>query len=52
MKNNNLDDLEYYKKADPSNMLGHIHDIPSLCHKAWSQTQCMALPRNYAISTK
>jgi len=47
MKNINLDDLAAYKKADPSDMLRHIHDIPALCSRAWAQAQSLDLPQSY-----
>lgn len=47
MKNVNLDDLAYYNKADPSDMLRHIHDIPALCSQAWVQAQSLDLPQGY-----
>jgi glucose/mannose-6-phosphate isomerase len=47
MNNNPLDNLEYYKKTDPSDMLRHIHDIPALCHRACTQAQELALPQDY-----
>jgi len=47
MKDMDLDNLEYYKKGDPSDMLRHIHDIPELCRKAWIQAQALDLPHDY-----
>jgi glucose/mannose-6-phosphate isomerase len=42
-----LDNLVLYKQMDPSGMLGHIHDMPALCQKAWEQVKNLALPENY-----
>lgn len=47
MKNINLDNVPSYSKFDPSDMLRHIHDIPSLCNKAWEQAMEMKLPAEY-----
>jgi glucose/mannose-6-phosphate isomerase len=47
MKNINLDDISSYRKLDPSDVLRHIHDVPSLCRKAWDQAMAMELPREY-----
>lgn len=47
MKNINLDNVPSYSKFDPSDMLRHIHDIPSLCSKAWEQAMELELPAEY-----
>lgn len=47
MKYINLDDISSYRKLDPSDMLRHIHDIPSLCRKAWDQALALELPQEY-----
>jgi glucose/mannose-6-phosphate isomerase len=47
MKNINLDDVLSYRKFDPSDMLGHIHDVPDLCRKAWDQAKALELPPEY-----
>lgn len=47
MSNINLDDLSIYSCLDPHNMLRHLHDIPSLCSRAWEQIQPIELPQDY-----
>jgi glucose/mannose-6-phosphate isomerase len=45
----NLDDTATYKRGDPSDMLRHIHDVPVLCRRAWSQSLDLDLPQSYTL---
>jgi len=48
----NLDDLKVYKQYDTEGMLGHIHNMPRLCQKAWQMAQAFDLPQEYSRVNK
>ena len=52
MSKTNLDNISNYTKLDPSDMLRHLHDIPTLCSYAWEQAQLLKLPDNYGDVNK
>lgn len=42
-----LDSLPVYRKFDTSGMLGHLHDFPRQCQRAWEEVLKFALPAEY-----
>jgi len=44
----NLDDLEVYRKFDPSNMLRRIGELPQQCLTAWQSAMSFPLPPDYS----
>jgi glucose/mannose-6-phosphate isomerase len=42
--NNALDDLKLYGELDKENMLGHLHDFPQECEKAFEMAKNITLP--------
>jgi len=48
----NLDDLQIYKRLDPTNMLEHLHGLPQQCHTAWQKAKDFNLPQDYATIDK
>jgi len=48
----NLNDPAIYKNLDPSNMLGHIHNLPNECQKAWKMGCDFDLPPDYSKVNK
>ncbi len=47
MNDIDLDNISSYRELDPSDMLRHIHDTPTLCRKAWDQAMALELPSDY-----
>lgn len=43
----NLDELDCYKRLDPSGMLSLLRNFPSQCRAAWQQAQEFNLPSDY-----
>jgi glucose/mannose-6-phosphate isomerase len=44
----NLDDIQIYKRLDPSNMQEHLHGLPQQCRAAWDKARNFQLPEDYA----
>ena len=42
-----LDNLEIYKRYDPSGMLVHLHGLPQQCRQAWEKASKFALPTDF-----
>ena len=44
----NLDDVQVYKRLDPTNMLEHLRGLPQQCRAAWHKAKDFNLPQDYA----
>ena len=47
-----LDNLEIYKRYDPSGMLVHLHGLPQQCRQAWEKASKFALPTDFKDMNK
>lgn len=43
----NIDSLEFIKKLDQDDMLGHIQEFPQQCEKSWKDWQKIPLPARF-----
>lgn len=43
----NIDSLEFIKRLDQDNMLGHIQEFPAQCEKSWQDWQKIPLPARF-----
>ncbi len=47
-----LDNIAIYRQLDPSGMLGHLHQFPEQCQRAWDRVMSLTLPQEYACIDK
>ena len=48
----NLDDPQIYKKLDPADMVGRLHELPQQCRDAWQKASEFELPADYSGADK
>jgi glucose/mannose-6-phosphate isomerase len=47
-----LDNVALYRQLDPSGMLGHLHQFPEQCQRAWEKIMAFSLPPEYSSINK